>query len=469
MKITLLFILYYYLMNFNPNYRKFEPFTSKSLGELESKFQELHLDIPISKDLDVLRQNIKVENLVIPNRLSIQPMEGFDANEDGSPGELTLRRYKRYTDGGAGLIWFEATSIAEDCRSNLHQLMLTEENLYKFKKLTSLIRKNCNKTLKSMGFEDKSVLIVQLNHSGRYSKKNGEKFPIRAYHNQELDSAINVNEKDGILISDDQLKKIEDLWVKKVILANHAGFDGVDIKACHGYLISELLTSRARKNSIFGGLSLENRSKLFLNIVKRIKEELKNESDFLITTRLGVYDGIPYPNGFGIKQEEHQNFPASIDLSEPLTLINEIHKLGVKLINISAGNPHYKPYITRPYDSPIKGAKLPEEHPLYSVNRIINLTSFIKCEVPKDMIIIGSGYSYLRQYAGYIAAGLVQEKKVDICGFGRMAIANPTFPKQIFQEGMIDKKQVCITCSKCSELMKEGKSTGCVVRDPKYK
>jgi 2,4-dienoyl-CoA reductase-like NADH-dependent reductase (Old Yellow Enzyme family) len=85
------------------------------------------------------------------------------------------------------------------------------------------------------------------------------------------------------------------------------------------------------------------------------------------------------------------------------------------------------------------------------------------------MVIIGSGYSYLRQFAGYIAAGLVKNKMVDICGFGRMAIANPNFPRQIFENGIIDKNQVCITCSQCSGLMRQGKNTGCVIRDPQYK
>jgi hypothetical protein len=50
-----------------------------------------------------------------------------------------------------------------------------------------------------------------------------------------------------------------------------------------------------------------------------------------------------------------------------------------------------------------------------------------------------------------------------------MAIANPNFPKQIFQNGIIDKKQSCIACSKCSQLMIEGKNTGCTIRDPLYK
>ena len=143
--------------------------------------------------------------------------------------------------------------------------------------------------------------------------------------------------------------------------------------------------------------------------------------------------------------------------------------MGIRLINISVGNPRYNPHITRPYDIPISGVKTPSEHPLYSVYRIINLTALIKKQIPKEMKVIGSGYSYLRQFAGYIAAGLIRKKKVDICGFGRMSFANPDFPKQLFLDGVIDKKNVCITCSKCSELMKLGKSTGCVVRDSEYK
>jgi hypothetical protein len=109
MKIALLFILYYYLMKLNLNHKKFVPFTYKSLDKLKKKFEDLNLSIPISQKLDILKQNIKFNHFVIPNRLSIQPMEGFDSEDDGSPGELTVRRYKRYAEGGAGLIWVKST------------------------------------------------------------------------------------------------------------------------------------------------------------------------------------------------------------------------------------------------------------------------------------------------------------------------------------------------------------------------
>lgn len=453
-------------MNANPSDKKFEPFTYKSLEVLREKFEELGLDIPVSQDIEVLQNNIETKKILIPNRLSIQPMEGFDAHDDGSPGELTLRRYTRYADGGAGLIWIEATSIAKDCRSNPHQLMLTEQNLEKFRDFVSVIRARCNETLKSLGFKDKCVLLIQLNHSGRYSKLGLEKFPIRTYHNVDLDTAIGVSKKNGMIISDDELQELENIWVSKAILAKEAGFDGVDIKACHGYIISELLDARNRKNSIYGGPSLENRARFFLNIIKRLKSKL---DDFILTSRLGIYNGIPYPNGFGVREVENQNFPAEADLKEPIQLINQLHKLGISLINISVGNPHYTPHLTRPFDTPLKGAKLPEEHPLFSLYRILYLTSLIKHQIPKGMIMIGSGYSYLRQFAGYIAAGLVKNNMVDICGFGRMAIANPNFPRQIFQNGVIDKNQVCIACSQCSGFMRQGIKTGCAIRDPLYK
>ena len=360
-------------MNFNPNYAQFEPFNYKTLRDLKNKIKELGLTLPVNSNVEILKSSLKIEDRTIPNRLAVQPMEGFDAEIDGSPGELTYRRYKNYAKGGVGLIWFEATAIDFNCRSNPHQLVLTERNANQFKDLVSSTRKTCNTTLKELGFKSDCTLILQLNHSGRYSIKNGAKYPIRAYHYHELDNAIGISEKAGYIISDEDLKKVEDLWVHKALLAKKVGFDGVDIKSCHGYLIHELLNSRIRKNSIYGGEFLENRARLFLNIIKKLIQRLNNKKDFLIATRMSVYDGIPYPYGFGVKSIDNESFPASIDLSEPLELINKLYQLGIRLINVTAGNPHYKPYVTRPYDTPVRGGEVPNEHPLYGVNRLIAL------------------------------------------------------------------------------------------------
>ena len=447
---------------------KFEPFNYKSLEDLRLTIKTLKISLPIDNAFECFKKPITLYNKQIPNRLAVNPMEGFDAQLDGSPSILTLRRYKRYAKGGAGIIWIESTSILKEFKSNPLQLVITQKNFEKFKKFVRYIRKLLNDTLKTLGFDNKGRIILQLNHSGRYSKNGKKSYPIRAYHHDGLDSAINVNKDEGKIISDEELSKLEDIWVRKAELAYNAGFDGVDIKACHGYLISELLGSRTRENSIYGGYCLENRARLLLNIIKRLNKRI-SDSDFILTTRLGLYDGLPYPYGFGNKKNKNEKFPATIDLSEPMHLIQHLYAQGIKLLNISIGNPHYKPFLTRPYDTPVAGGKKPPEHPLCSVNRVINLTSSIKKKIPEDMIIIGSGYSYLRQFAINVCSALINNEKVDICGFGRMSFANPNFPKQIFQNQKINKNKVCITCSKCSELMSKGKSTGCMVRDSLYK
>jgi 2,4-dienoyl-CoA reductase (NADPH2) len=469
MKSSFLVRILSYIVFVHPSSHVFEPFKYKTLKDLENELKRLSIPLPIRNNIEKLSEVVQSRGIIVPNRLSIQPMEGFDATYNGSPSDLTYRRYKRFAKSGVGLIWFESTAISDDCRSNDHQLVLSEENLKDFKQLTTLVRKQCDRTLKSLGFMNSCCLILQLNHSGRYSKREGKRYPIRAYHNDELDKAISVSKEDGVIISDNELKEIEEIWIQKAILAKEAGFDGVDIKACHGYLISELLSSYQRELSEYGGQNLENRSKLFLSIVSQLQNKFRKENNFIITSRLGVYDGIPYPSGFGVKSVLGEKFPASVALEEPVELTNKLHKIGVRLLNITVGNPHHQSHLTRPFDVPVKGGNCPEEHPLFSAYRILYLTSVVKHLVPSDMIIIGSGYSYFRQFAGNIASGVIQKGMADICGFGRMSFANPEFAKQIFQNGTIEEAKSCTTCSKCSQFMREGRSTGCAVRDIKYR
>ncbi|MCL2344108.1 MAG: flavin oxidoreductase/NADH oxidase, partial [Firmicutes bacterium] len=66
-----------------------------------------------------------------------------------------------------------------------------------------------------------------------------------------------------------------------------------------------------------------------------------------------------------------------------------------------------------------------------------------------------------------LAAGYVQSGICKLVGFGRMAFAYPRFARDILS-GEFDKKQSCITCGKCTELMRAGSVTGCVVRDGIY-
>ena len=181
-------------------------------------------------------------------------MEGFDAAPDGSPQELTFRRYRRYAAGGAGLIWFEATAILHEARSNPAQLYLHRGNVDVYRRLVEETRRAAREA-----FGREPILIVQLTHSGRYSKPAGVPVPLIAHHSAVLDP-LHKLPADYPLVTDDYLDRLQDTYVEAARLAAEAGFDGVDIKSCHRYLLSELLASFTREGK-YGG-SFENRTRM---------------------------------------------------------------------------------------------------------------------------------------------------------------------------------------------------------------
>ena len=174
-------------------------------------------------------------------------MEGCDGTADGRPGELTLRRYDRFARSGAGLIWAEATAITPEGRANPRQLWLTEENLNDYQRFVTDIKETC---MRENGFEP--IVLLQATHSGRYSKPEGTPAPLIAYNNPifEGDSPIASDR----ILSDDYLYGLIDKFGTTAALAERAGFDGVDIKCCHRYLNSELLSAYNRPGDIGGTL-----------------------------------------------------------------------------------------------------------------------------------------------------------------------------------------------------------------------
>jgi hypothetical protein len=61
--------------------------------------------------------------------------------------------------------------------------------------------------------------------------------------------------------------------------------------------------------------------------------------------------------------------------------------LGSGLFNITAGNPYYKPHLTRPFDRPTHGTSTPEEDPLVGVIRLIKIVSDLQTEFPSAPVV----------------------------------------------------------------------------------
>ena len=425
-------------------------FHYKSLDELKQELDLVGVRLPLSEDLSALQREVKIGSKTAANSIAIQPMEGCDGTADGRPAELTLRRYDRFARSGAGLIWAEAVAITPEGRANPRQLWLTRDNLDEYKKFVAGIKETC---MRENGFEP--VVIMQATHSGRYSKPEGVPAPLIAYNNPifEGDKPIAAER----ILSDDYLYGLIDKFGASASLAEQAGFDGVDIKCCHRYLNSELLSAYTRKGD-FGG-SLENRTRLLRSGVAAA--QAATGSDFIVTSRLNVYDGFAYPYGWGVREGEG----TEVDLTEPLELVRVLHQeMGMKLLDVTIGNPYFNPHVNRPYDG---GPYVPSEHPLEGVARMAHCVAEIQRANPA-LKVISSGLSYLRQFSANLAAGELENGVCSIAGFGREAFAYPDFPQDIFQKGAMEPNKCCIACGKCTELMRAGSTAGCVIRDEVY-
>lgn len=407
----------------------------------------LGLDLPFAEDVSILGQELKVGSKTIHNRLACQAMEGCDGTPGGSPDELTIRRYDRFAKGGAGVIWFEATAVMPEARANPRQLYIHDGNLDDFKRQVERIKETA---MKENGYEP--VVIMQATHSGRYSKPEGKPAPLIAYNNPifEKDNPISADR----IVTDDYIDLVKEKLIYGAILAEKAGFDGVDIKACHRYLNSELLSAYNRPGK-YGG-SLENRTRLLREGIAGAMESCGK--DFIVSSRMNVYDGFPQPYGFGVRNDGTIDF----DPTEPIWLLKQLRDLGVELLNITMGNPYFNPHVNRPF---AMGGYTIEEHPLEGVARMLKGIATLKKEVP-EIKIISSALSYLGVAAPNVVAAFVEQGGFDIGGFGRTIFAYPDFAKDILTKGEMDKNKICICCSKCTEIMRSpGGTPGCVIRD----
>ena len=403
--------------------------------------------LPSDTCWDILKEPIRVGKKNVSNRIVYQAMEGCDGTSAGAPDELTFRRYKRYAAGGPGVIWIEATSVVPEGRANPRQLYICKENLDEFKRLCDVMKET---GLRENGFEP--FISVQLTHSGRHSKPQGIPAPIIAYRNPYFEKKSAVTDAD--IISDDELDRVSEAMVNGAILSEQAGFDSADIKACHGYLLCELLSAYDRPGK-YGG-SFENRTRL---LRESISEAVRLCSpDFVISSRLNIYDGFPYPYGFGVAP----NGGVTPDYTEAKRMVTDLADAGVGLFNLTMGNPYVNPHVNRP--SRI-GPYEPEEPAIAGVTRMLNGIAEVATVLKDRVPVVCSGLSYLAEDAPGVAAGCIGKDWFQLAGFGREAFAYPNIAKDICSGREINKKQLCVTCSKCTELMRNGGTTGCIIRD----
>ena len=390
--------------------------------------------------LEMLSKPLPVGKKVAPNRIVNQPMECNDGDASGNPTELTLRRYRSLAEGGAGIIVVESLTLTYESRARKNQLKISEENAKGLERLV--------KEMKEVN--EKSLVLFQLNHSGRIS---GAAF-------SKVVSLYPTGDPNIHLLSEGEIEEIGETFVKASVIAKQVGADGIDFKHCHGYLCGEMLRPANVRQDRFGG-SFENRTRFFRETAERIKKAV-GEENFLLGARYSFYEGIP--GGFGTSGFEE----VAEDFFEPLRFAKLIEELGMNYINVSAGIPAVTPEIVRPTKNYPEG-----------VYRHFGWAEAVKHLV--KIPVIGSGYSYLRDGKNglkepdpsrksflYYTEKNLKDGNVDLVGIGRQSLADPLFAKKILS-GDGDKVNFCTACGGCSILLISQKQVGCTVYNKYYK
>lgn len=437
-------------------------------------------DVLLPPDRNPLAQPMVVYGRTVGNRFATHPMEGWDGTLDGKPTDLTLRRWRHFGLSGAKLIWGgEAVAVRRDGRANPNQLCFCEGNQ---RELAGLLATLKEAHRERYGTTEDLFVGLQLTHSGRFSRPDPDHrmHPRIAYRHPLLDGRVGVTD-DQPVFTDTELEGLVGDYVAAARFAAEAGFDFVDIKSCHGYLLHEFLSAHTRPGP-YGG-SFGNRTRLFREIVAAIRGDVPG---LRIGVRISIFDSVPFTHpkpeqekrgvsvdfrpylpyryGFGLNPDN----PLEIDLGEPLAFLRLCRELDVQLINISAACPYYNPHLMRPAYSPPSDGYPPPEDPLTGCARLLDVAGRCKRAVP-DLATVGTGYTYFQEYLPHVAQAQVRLGQVDFVGLGRMLLAYPDLPRDILSGQPIDRKRLCRTFSDCTTGPRNRMVSGCYPLDPHYK
>lgn len=445
--------------------------------DLRDRFAVLGIEVPVDAEVEpggpmaeplVVRDGSAGER-TIGNRLAVLPMEGWDGTADGRPTDLVRRRWRRFGSSGAKLVWGgEAVAVEPAGRANPRQLVIDRSTA---PALAALRDDLVEAHRDAHGRVDDLVVGLQLTHSGRWSRPFGPPAPRIALRHPVLDGRVGAD--DASVLADDELDALVDRFVDAAVLAADAGFDFVDVKHCHGYLLHELLAARDRPGR-YGG-ELDRRLRFLTTVTEAIRAA---RPGLAIGVRLSAYDSAPFeagPDGRGRAVPAPGWTPfggtsdgSGIDLDEVHRMLARLTELGIAMVCVTGGSPYANPHLQRPAYFPPSDGYAPPHDPLLDVARMIGVAAELARAHP-SIAIVGSGYSYLQDFVGHVAQAVLRRGDAASVGLGRMMLSYPTLPADLLAGRPVDRRSICRTFSDCTTAPRHGLVSGCYPLDEEYR
>ncbi len=375
----------------------------------------------MNRDLDTLFSPAAIGRREAPNRLVAQAMEINSGEAGGAVGGNIINRYDDLARGNWGIVFVEAISVTPESLARRNGLVLSAENLDGFKKLVESFKK----------INSKSLIMLQITHSGR----NSGEFSRRV-------KAIE-DDTEADLLSDDEIDEITENFLNSVRLAKESGADGIDIKACHGYLGGELLRPANLRHGRYGRTA-ENRARMLTSIMSAARKEAP---ELVRGTRISLYEGIRGGCGTSGPDEIIE------DLHDIMNILKLIVEAGAQYLNISAGIPVLTPQLTRP-----------EKNSSLNLLQHFRYCRTVK-EIFPDIPVIGSAYSAGGGKGAFYANENIEKGYVDFAGFGRQNLSDPMYPEHLKKNP--ESVRECVLCGGCSHLLKKQERVYCKYYDEK--
>lgn len=322
--------------------------------------------------------------ITIPNRIAKSAMSEQLADRHGSPTTDLQQLYAAWARGGAGLLITGNVMID-------HRAFVEPRNVV----LESAKFLQANKLWAQSAQANGSKIIMQINHPGRVAVLPLLKKPI-APSAVGLDlPAMNIIRKPRAMTEAEIYEQIN-RFAQTARLAIEAGFDGVQVHAAHGYLLSQFLSPLANvRTDQWGGIP-ENRRRMLIETVQVVRAAIGK--DKILSVKLNSAD---FQKG-GLSQEE------SIDIALAL------EKEGIDLLEISGGN----------YESPAQLGYAPDR----SAQRdayFIDYATALRKQSKLPLMLTGGlrKASFMNQ--------IVADGVVDLVGMARPFATQPDLAKQL--------------------------------------